>query len=173
MKTYIKKNFKFSVYLIFGLMVVSCTKDSTPSEADAELYGKAKNSTGFTYYKNSSQLLSKSSGTGHAFPLLRTKYNDLAATILDSNGKIIEGSLFPEGSLIVKELYDDATTLGRYAILLKNSTSVNADAKGWVWGYINANGQVAEPTSKKGSSCINCHLQSENIDYMLMNKFFP
>lgn len=173
MKTIIKKNIYISVYFIFSLIICSCKKDSTPSEADAELYEKAKNTNGFTFYKNSSVLLDKSSGTGHSHPYIRTKYNDIAATKLDSNGKIIEGTLFPEGSLIVKELYDNATTIGRYAILHKNSTSVNADSKGWVWGYINADGQVAEPASKKGTSCINCHLQSENIDYMLMNKYFP
>ena len=83
------------------------------------------------------------------------------------------GATFPEGSLIVKELYDNSTTLGRYAILYKKSGSSDADAKGWVWGYINADGGVAEAASKKGSSCISCHSQADNIDYMLMNKYFP
>jgi hypothetical protein len=83
------------------------------------------------------------------------------------------GSTFPEGSLIVKELNDNSTTLGRYAILYKKSGSADADAKGWVWGYINADGGVAETASKKGSSCTSCHSQADNIDYMLMNKYFP
>ena len=73
----------------------------------------------------------------------------------------------------VKELNDNSTTLGRYAILYKKSGSADADAKGWVWGYINADGGVAETASKKGSSCTSCHSQADNIDYMLMNKYFP
>jgi hypothetical protein len=36
-----------------------------------------------------------------------------------------------------------------------------------------ADGSAVEPASNKGSSCINCHLQADKIDYMLMNKFFP
>lgn len=154
-------------------VVVSCKKDSTPSDTDAELFEKAKATTGFTYYKKSTELLDKSSGTGHSQPYLRTKYNDIAATKLDSTGKIIAGTTFPEGSLIVKELFDNTTTIGRYAMLYKNSSSPDADAKGWVWGYVNSDGKVAEPASKKGTSCINCHSQSDNIDYMLMNKYFP
>lgn len=46
--------------------------------------------------------------------------------------------------LIVKELYENSSELSRYAILLKKSDSPFADDKGWVWGYINANGKVAE-----------------------------
>lgn len=153
--------------------LISCKKDSAPSNTDADIYEKSKSSTGFTYFKNSDELLGKSSGTGHSQPFLRTRYNSVAAAKLDSSGKIIEGAIFPEGSLIVKELFENATTLDRYAILYKNSSSPDADAKGWVWGYIEANGTVVEPASKKGGSCISCHTQSGNIDYMLMNKYFP
>jgi hypothetical protein len=118
-------------------------------------------------------LLSKSSGSGHPQTSLRTKYNKIAATKLDASGKIITNASFPEGSLIVKELYENSNSLSRYAILYKKSDSPFADAKGWVWGYINANGKVAEPASNKGKACISCHTQSDHIDYMLMNKYFP
>jgi len=45
--------------------------------------------------------------------------------------------------------------------------------KNRVWAYVDADGVVAEPASKKGASCISCHTQTDNIDYMLMNKYFP
>ncbi len=151
----------------------SCKKEKEATGTDKELYEMAKATSGFTWFKNSSSLLNKSSGSGHPQPFLRTRYNAVAATKLDSNGKIMTGSTFPEGSLIVKELNDNSTTLGRYAILYKKSGSADADAKGWVWGYINADGGVAETASKKGSSCTSCHSQADNIDYMLMNKYFP
>ncbi len=73
----------------------------------------------------------------------------------------------------MKELYENSTNVTRYAILYKKSDSPSADTKGWVWGYIDANGKVAEPASNKGKACISCHNQSDNIDYMLMNKYFP
>jgi hypothetical protein len=162
-----------SFFLFSILTINSCKKDNESGGTDSELYEMAKETGGFTWFKNSSSLLNKSSGSGHPQPFLRTRYNSIASSKLDSNGKIMMGATFPEGSLIVKELYDNSTTLGRYAILYKKSGSSDADAKGWVWGYINADGGVAEAASKKGSSCISCHSQADNIDYMLMNKYFP
>lgn len=151
----------------------ACKKDKTLSDTDQELFEMSKSTTGFTWFNNSSAVLNKSGGSGHPQPFLRTRYNSIAATKLDSLGRIIPGSTFPEGALIVKELLENASTLGRYAILYKKSTSEDADANGWVWGYINADGTVAVKASEKGNSCISCHTQSENIDYMLMNKYFP
>jgi hypothetical protein len=159
---------------LFGIWTInSCKKEEQAKGTDKELYEMAKMTNGFTWFKNSSSLLDKSSGSGHPQPLLRTRYNSVAASKLDSNGKIMAGATFPEGSLIVKELYDNSTTLGRYAILYKKSSSEDADVKGWVWGYINADGGVASAASKKGSSCTSCHSQADNIDYMLMNKYYP
>jgi hypothetical protein len=57
--------------------------------------------------------------------------------------------------------------------LYKKSSSNFADEKGWIWGYVNSDGSVAEAASKKGASCISCHSQNGQIDYQLMNKFYP
>lgn len=149
----------------------SCKK--IKKDTDKELFEMAKETSGFTWYKNSSTLLNRSSGSGHPQAYLRTKFNSIAAAKLDSSGKIQVGVTFPEGSLIVKELYENTSTLSQYAILYKKSESSDADAKGWVWGYIGSEGKVVEPASNKGSSCISCHSQIDNIDYMLMNKYFP
>jgi hypothetical protein len=158
--------------LILGVLTInSCKKKE--KELDEELFELAKETAGFVWYKNSSILLSKSSGSGHPQTFLRTRYNATAATKLDANGKITANATFPEGALIVKELYENSTAVSRYAILYKKTDSPFADAKGWVWGYINANGKVAEAASNKGKACISCHNQSDNIDYMLMNKYFP
>jgi hypothetical protein len=167
------KTIKILTFCFIGLSTIhSCKKENESPGTDKELYEMAKATSGFTWFKNSSSLLNKSSGSGHPQAFLRTRYNSVAAAKLNSNGKIMTSATFPEGSLIVKELYDNSTTLGRYAILYKKSVSADADAKGWVWGYINADGSVALAASKKGSSCINCHSQADNIDYMLMNKYF-
>lgn len=169
-------NIPFILFIGFLLLVLiySCKADKVKAtDTDIVLFDMAKSTDGFSWYKNSETLLNKSSGSGHPQPFLRTRYNSIAALQLDMEGKIIAGTDFPEGSLIVKELYDDASTLGRYAILYKQANNPDADANGWVWGYINANGVVAASASEKGSSCISCHSQAENIDYMLMNKYFP
>lgn len=176
--------YKFKLKLILStLFLLAATINSCKKEdqakvteqiktTDQDLYDMAKAITGFVWYKNSTTLLSKSSGSAHPYPFLKTRYNAIAAKNLDANGKIITGSSFAEGSMIVKELYENSTTIGRYAILYKKAASTDADAKGWIWGYINADGKVAEAASRKGSSCIGCHSQAGNIDYMLMNKYF-
>ena len=163
----------FFFFIILHLFSSSCSKDKTLTGIDLELFELSKESTNFSYYKNSSEILAKSSGSGHPQPFLKTRYNQIAATQLSSSGKINPAAQFPEGSLIVKELYDASNKLERYAVLYKKSMDDNADANGWVWGYLNANGTVAVSASKKGESCISCHSQSDNIDYMLMNKYFP
>jgi hypothetical protein len=155
---------------IFSL-TFSCKK--TPKGIDGELFKLSEDDAGFVWYKNSDDFLEKSAGSAHDFPFLRTRYNATAATQLDANGKIIENAVFPEGSVVVKELYDSSKELERYATLYKKSDSEHADANGWVWGYINKNGKVAESAELEGVSCIGCHSQGGQIDYMLMNIYFP
>lgn len=162
-----------SVFILGMLTLDSCKKDEDLKGTDLQLFEMAKETQGFTWYMNSGELLPKSSGSGHNYPYLRTRYNTEASTQLDPDGKIKADAVFPEGSVVVKELYKDGSTLGRYAVLYKDPGNADADANGWVWGYIDADGDVAEPASKKGTSCINCHSQDGSIDYMLMNKFFP
>lgn len=167
------KVFVLLVLLVFVMLIGSCKKDKDISGSDKLMYDFALATTGYTWFKNTPVLLNKSAGSGHPQAFLRTRYNVVAASMLDSNGMILPGSSFPEGSVVVKELFETTSSLTRYAILYKNASSLDADAKGWVWGYINADGTVAEPASKKGVSCIGCHSQADNIDYMLMNKYFP
>lgn len=161
-----------SIVLLCSL-IAACKRDTVEKELDQQLYEMAKNADGFRWYKNSNVLLDMSNGSGHSQPYLKTRYNAIAAQSLDSLGKINPNSLFAEGSVIVKELYSSTTKLYRYAVLYKKPDLPEADTNGWVWGYINANGDVAVSAKEKGSACINCHSQTENIDYMLMNKYFP
>jgi hypothetical protein len=162
-----------AIVFCIAIIIDSCKKEEKGTGTDKELYDMAIVTTGFTWYKHSSVILNKSAGSGHSQPFLNVRYNTIAAAKLDSAGKLKPGTAFPEGSLIVKELYDKSKNIERYAILYKSSKHQDADPKGWVWGYINYDGSVSEPASRKGSACINCHSQINNIDYMLMNKFFP
>lgn len=159
--------------LCLSFLMFSCKKEKVPGETDVKLYNMAINSSGFTWFNLSDANLDKSSGSGHNFPFLRTRFNGIAAANLDVNGRVIDGTIFPEGSLIVKELINDDLSIGRYAILYKESTNESADDNGWVWGYINSDKTIASSALDKGASCISCHSQSGNIDQILMNKFYP
>lgn len=165
------------IWAAFGLSLLaitiqSCKKDEPAEGIDRELYDMATETDGFVWFENSAAWLPKSSGSAHNFANLRTRYNSTAATQLDANGRIEANAAFPEGSLVVKEL-SDGNSSELYAILYKRSDSEYADANGWVWGYVNADATVRTSAEDKGAGCTGCHSQQDNIDYMLMNKFFP
>ena len=155
------------------LIIASCKNDPEESDFEAQLYSMGRQSNGFVWYKNSSEQLNSSSLTGHAEPKQRTRYNTIAASSLDSNYKIIEGTIFQEGSLIVKELYKANGELSTLAMLYKKSGLAETDEDGWVWGYYEANGDVKSAANKKGSSCRGCHSQDGSIDFNLMNLSHP
>jgi hypothetical protein len=166
---------KIIVLLVTVVFIfLSCKKkDPEATGIDKEMLEMAKKENLFIWYKNNPAFLDKSSGSGHSFSKLRTRYNNRAASMLDSVWKVKEGVIFPEESFIVKELSGNGQTVSRYAMLLKRTGHSAADSKGWIWGYINSDGTVADPASNKGGGCIGCHNQPASIDYMLMNKYFP
>lgn len=160
--------------IVVSLVIVAgfsaCKK--APPGIDGELYKLSEEKDGFTWFELSDTYLDKSAGSGHNFPFLRTRFNAVAATQLDVEGRVIPDALFPTGSVIVKELYDDKKKFKRYATMWKNPSSEYADANGWVWGYIEKKGKVAESAELKGASCVGCHAQTGNLDASLMNKYF-
>ncbi|OFX27023.1 MAG: hypothetical protein A2041_10980 [Bacteroidetes bacterium GWA2_31_9b] len=164
---------KLMVFVSIIFVSFSCDNEETNVNIDKDLYSMAKSTSGFSWYKNSDEYLERSDSSGHSQPFLRTRYNSIAASMFDANGKILENSTFPDGSLIVKELVDANFELELYAILYKKYDNKYTDLRGWVWGYIDADGEVIVSASEKGSGCSYCHLQSEHIDYTLMNKYFP
>lgn len=151
------------LYLISG-----CSKKT---ETDAMLYDLSKETTDFVWYKNSDEILESSSGSGHTEPKFRTRYNTLAATQLNAEGKVVDNAVFPEGSLIVKDLFNNKDNFCTYAIMYKDSDNEDADADGWVWATYKENGGVKKSVTKMGDGCNGCH--SPGIDFTLMNTYFP
>ena len=84
------------ILIMSMLILFSCKKDKKAEGTDKQLYDMAKGSSGFTWYKNSAALLDKSSGSGHNFPYLKTRYNAVASLQLDSIGKIKADAVFPD-----------------------------------------------------------------------------
>lgn len=168
-----KKAFLYLTLIIsVSIVLHACKKDEPAKSIDMQLLDMATETSGFTWFKNSDAWLDRSSGSGHHYILLRTRYNGTAATQLDGDGKVVPNASFPDGSLVVKEM-TNGTSVELYAILYKQSDNEFADANGWVWGYLFSNGNVATSAEDKGAICTSCHSQSESIDYMLMNKYFP
>ncbi len=167
----------FSLFLsgiaISSMIWSACKHESDEDPVDAQLLDMARGTDGFVWYEGSTAQLPRSNGSGHAEPFLRTRYNALAATVLNTNLMVTSDTLFPEGSLIVKELMTDASTIGTYAILYKQTNNPYADAGGWVWGYVRPNGEVRASAKDQGAVCRSCHTQAGHIDQTLMNISFP
>ena len=152
----------------------SCNKAKNLHEDDKEMKDAAISTDGFSWYKNSDDILAKSEGSGHSYPYLRTRYNSTASSVLTADGKVEDGATFPEGSVIVKEFYlDDMSTLDRYAVMYKKASSENADDAGWLWAYVEADESIAYSSTEKGGSCMGCHNQTGAVDGTLMNLYFP
>jgi hypothetical protein len=168
---------RYSIYILTLISITnifnSCSKVETV-DVDKLIFAKM-NESGFINYKNNSLRLAKSTGSAHSASFFITKYNTIAQKNVNaSTGKPIESGSFENGSLIVKDFYDntiDAKTFS--AIMYYDKTNANADANGVVWAYLNTDGTARISTTSKGSSCTSCHSQAGHVQYGLMNKYFP
>ncbi len=167
-----------AVFLLFALFI-GCKEEESPAATptpvqttttEAQLYVLGKNATGFTFYKNSADTLLKGGNSGHPDARLRTRYNSIAAKYLDAAGKVKTGTVFPDSSLIVKELFT-GSTLTTYVFLFKKKNDTNADGNGWVWAETSPSGTALYPASNKGAGCTGCH--GTGIDFTRMNDAQP
>lgn len=152
----------FFITLLSGVLY-SCRKDvginPLIAYSDKALFDSCRNDAAFTYYKNSpATVYSGSNGPHGAFKL---KFNKIAVTALTDNGKLPTGKVFPDGSMIVKEVQSN----GQFALMYKRTGS-------WLWAEINADGSVAYSVNKEaGAGCISCHNQSGHRDLVVTFNF--
>lgn len=167
--------FKALLYLSTAFVLLAlfsqCKKEAVATDTDQDLITAAEATTGFTYYKNDSTIVHSSPQSAHN-AYFRVKYNDIAYAALTDGGKLPAGGTFPEGSLVVKELYNSPTgALINLAIFKKDSGNSNAEA-GWLWGEYSASGSVYHSISQKGNGCISCH-STDARDYNRVFELFP
>ena len=144
---------------VFSLIVAeSCTKNKGTGQLDKKLLDEAMLG-GFEYYQ-SGALLSGAAPSPHGSFKLR--FNKVAAAVLDSSGELPVGESFPEGSFLVKEVYENGG-LNLYSIMKKSSADPQS-ANGWIWAEIKPNGEAAVGAEYRGRSCITCHSGSPNRD---------
>lgn len=165
-----KQNIALLVTLLICMNIFfqSCKKELT--DIDVALYNESKSTTGFTYYKNDATIKPKSNESPHS-KYFRVRFNAIAQAALTDNGKLPAGSTFPEGSLIVKELYDSPTAdLKFLAIMKKESANENA-VDGWLWLEIKGDGGAYISSKEKGSQCVSCHSTNDR-DYTRLFDLF-
>lgn len=143
---------------LFVFLLQACKKDKAAENANKALFDQA-NAGGYTFF-DSGNLLSGAPPSPHGSFKLR--FNATAAAALDTSGRLPVGASFPNGSIIVKEVYS-GNSISLLAVMKKDPGNANA-GNGWLWAEYNTNGNVAFDVNKKGDGCIGCHSGTPNRD---------
>jgi hypothetical protein len=159
-----------SVLLLASVaLLTQCKKNA--EGADKVLFDKSNTTIGFTYYKSSTTVLPSSNLGGHNKPF-RVRFNAIAQAALTDNGKLPAGGSFPEGSLIVKEIYDAGGNNLQLLAIMEKATGNSAAGAGWLWAEYNPDSKVVISVEDKGSACVSCH-SIDDRDYGRLYELFP
>jgi hypothetical protein len=161
----VKQAFVFIAFIVFALFI-ACTKDKgvDPELAfsDKALLDSANNLSAFTFYKNKDTLFPGTSSSPHGS--FKLKFNKIAFSVLSDNGKLPLASVFPEGSMVLKEIRRNGeVTL--YSIMYKHNRS-------WLWTEVAPDGKVNYSVKKDPSVCTSCHKQTGNRDLVVSFNFY-
>lgn len=174
--SFMKHSF-FCAALIAGAFFMSGCEASNqpinPNEQtvfDAQLWPLVNSASHWTYYRHSQALLERGNGSGHPHSHLRTRYNTKAASQLDASGKVLVNPVFPDSSLIIKELINNGIVEAQ-AVMFKLRTARNAGPGGWIWAEYTAAGNVTVSSLDGARICSDCH--STGIDFTRMNGSHP
>ncbi len=145
----------------------SCTKDPVTDDddpivtyTDTDLFQLINNEE-FFYYKGDTSLLSAAGNSPHGtFKLL---FNQTANEALGPDGKLAVGDTFPTGSIVLKDVIRNGSTLF-YAAMWKQPSSANAN-EDWLWYEANLNGSLLVSINANGNGCIGCHRGNAQRDF--------
>ncbi|MEO6303283.1 MAG: hypothetical protein ABIP51_08920, partial [Bacteroidia bacterium] len=80
-------------------------------------------------------------------------------------GKLPIANKMPNGSLIVKDVYDGNGNITVHAFMYKRSGS-------WIWGEIKPNKEVLFSVNNNSSLCTGCHSAPGNRDFVRTFSFY-
>lgn len=189
---YMKHICTLSTVILLIAVLAACTKnnvealsgDFNPNPADTNIYFSASNldsllfaagnaDIAWTYFQNSPNIRpSDKPASGHSAYFV-VRFNEIAAAALNADGSFPADGVFPNGSLIVKELFTDAAGNNRtyFAYMAKDPNNPFA-AKGWLWSEQFVNGDKFIDTKDKGRVCTDCH-SNNHIDFTRVFTSFP
>lgn len=75
---------------------------------------------------------------------------------------------FPNGSLVVKELFDEQNGPVKLIAVMEKISDASSYASGWNWVEFTPDGSVFYGLKEKGKGCVSCHSQ----DSRDMNRVF-
>lgn len=140
--------------------------------SDADLVDFFTRQQPYRYYRLFPDVDSIVAGTlngSHAHqPLVRVSMNDMAFNALSSGG-LPPGSVFPDGSLIVKEIREGGRT-ALFAVMYKDRHNP-ISGQSWLWAEYEPDETVLVSIRSRGSGCIGCHSLEGGIQNDLVRTF--
>lgn len=161
-----KKIWVLFTLLSFLFIIGACKKNEVPEGAlnDKNLF-KLIETQSFTYYKGDDSRLQAASASAHG-GYIRTLFNPIAQSVLDSNGVLPSSAEFPDSSIVLKEVYDGLNDgLNLYAVMMKLPNHPNSGS-GWIWSEYKLNGDVIITIADEGDACVSCHSASGHRDFV-------
>jgi hypothetical protein len=148
------KSTKVVLVILFAILLMQCTKEKAgiPFISDANIFQLTTQNDQHNYFKNGLVLAPLGNSPHGNFSLW---VNDKAATVLDGDDELPEGGIFPDSSLIVKQIGTPSISL--IAVMYKFKST-------WYWGEYKPDGEVVISIGQGGGSCVGCHSQSGNRD---------
>ena len=138
----------------------ACTKDvgslSTKIFDDETLVALIKNGTEKVTWKNATNDSLFTSGSEHGSKQYKLKLNLVASAACTDAGKLPSGGVFPNTSLLVKELYSNSGgSVESYAVMYKEDGV-------WLWAKYGVNGNVIHGFTTNSAICTGCHTSNRD-----------
>mgnify|MGYP006908207228 CR=1 FL=1 len=152
-----KTLFVFFVSVVL-ILASTCTRDRGPVMGritDAELYAMCIDSSGHFWYQGG-QTLPGAGNSPHGN--FRLRFDSTANTVLTQMGEISPGGIFPEGSLIVKDIISN-NQVELYAVMYKYLGA-------WLWAEYRPGGAIVHGIRKDPGICTSCHGIQPNRDWV-------
>jgi len=148
-----------SVFLISAVLW-SCTKDvgSLPVAVfdDAALFTLVKNDSGKVTWKNAVNDSLFTSGSEHGSKQYKLRMNAVANAACTDAGKLPTGGVFPNSSLLVKQLYaSPGGAVESYAVMYKKDGA-------WLWAKYGVTGNVIFSFNENPAVCTGCHTSNRD-----------
>lgn len=141
--------------------------------SDADLFALVTKTEPFSAYRlfpNADEIASGTlNGSSAHRPLVRTSLNATALGALQ-NGRLPNGTAFPNGSIVFKEVRTDGGTTVTYAIMYKSPANRLAGG-GWLWAELSPTGTVGYSVSNRGGGCTGCHSLERGVQNDLVRTF--
>lgn len=145
-----------SLLIIVG--VIACAKEKArPSKLlDENLFSYITDTSGYVYYQNANVLSAAGNSPHGSFKM---RFNNKAQQLLNSSLELPSGELFPDSSVIVKEV-TNGTNITLYAVMFKYNGT-------WLWAEYGPSGNILHGIGQGSAVCLQCHNLSPNRDNVL------